>query len=107
MLEYKRKDSSTWLKRTIEDCSVGVFEVDKAGYYIEWQFTIQARNREGKGPVSPVVSAFSGQDAPRFAPKNLRDIKPKARSVEITWDPAINPQPGRGSIDGYRVCETC
>ena len=105
LLSYKRKDSGSWKKQTIFDCSVGVFKVDKAGYYIEWHFKIQVENNLGKGPESPRYSAFSGQDPPKFPPANLRDIKPGTRTVEITWDAVkIDANRGRGSIDGYRVC---
>ena len=103
-LQYKRKDSSEWKKEVITDPTVGLFKVENAGYYIEWEFNIQAKNRKGAGPVSATVSSFSGQDAPKFPPTGLRDITPGPRFVEITWDPVkVDPERGRGSIDGYRV----
>ena len=89
----------------ILDPTVAVFKVANAGYYIEWEFNIQAENRVGPGPVSDTVSSFSGQDAPKFPSTGLRDITPGPRFVEITWDIVkVDPERGRGSIDGYRVC---
>ena len=89
----------------ITDAAIGLFEVANAGYYIEWEFNIQAENNKGPGPVSDTVSSFSGQDAPKFPPTGLRDITPGPRFVQITWNPVkVDPERGRGSIDGYRVC---
>ena len=104
ILQYKRKDS-TWKKEVILDPTVGVSKIANAGYYIEWEFNIQAENRVGPGPVSDTVSSFSGQDAPKSPPTGLRDITSGPRFVEITWNPVkVDPERGRGSIDGYRVC---
>ena len=94
-----------WKKEVITDAAIGLFEVANAGYYIEWEFNIQAENNKGPGPVSDTISSFSGQDAPMFPPTGLRDITPGPRFVEITWNPVkVDPESGRGSIDGYRVC---
>ena len=103
-LQLRRKGSSTeWKKIEIPDPSTSVYKVENAGYYILWEFQIWAHNQKGKGPSSPILTAYSGQDPPDFAPARLRDIVPGPRSVKITWDEVKLKEDKIGSIDNYRV----
>ena len=84
----------------IADPAVDRFNVTNAGYYIEWQFRIQAVNDIGSGDISPIVKAFSGQDPPKDRPEDVTVGTVTARTVELSWQPVTVT---RGSVDGYRV----
>ena len=71
-----------------------------AGYYVLWEFQIQAVNSKGKGPVSPIRKSYSGQDALKDKPTNLKKGEVTARSIDLTWNKVTVE---RGSVDGYRV----
>ena len=77
-----------------------VFNVPDAGYYTLYQFQIQAGNDEGLGPRSPLVTSYSGQNAPDGKPEHLTVETTTARSVKLSWTPVTFPS---GSVDGYRV----
>ena len=84
----------------ITDPTVDVFAIPNPGYYKLWEFQIQAGNKEGMGPKSPVVQSYSGQDPPEGKPGNVQTGSATARTVVLSWQP-VNVT--RGSVDGYKV----
>ena len=101
-LRYRRvRPNGTWNEVTFSDHSVGKFLIPNPGYYTLWEFDIQAGNRQGLGPKSPIVSSYSGQDPPAAArPEDVTVETVSARSVELSWTPA---SASLGSVDGYKV----
>ena len=87
-------------KKIIRDPNVDHYSIPYAGYYQLWEFQITAKNDVGEGPISDVVKSFSGQDAPKSKPENVKIGKVSARSIELSWDRVIV---SRGSVDGYNV----
>ena len=85
----------------LDDPKTERFNVSNAGYYVQWQFQIQAINYIAPGPKSPFVKAFSGQDPPAGRPEDVTVGTVTARSVELSWKLVTVT---RGSVDGYRVC---
>ena len=98
-LWYRRVNSSDEFEVRLE-ASNDSFVVPYAGYYVQWEFQIQAINEVGEGPKSPLVKQFSGQDPPKGKPEDVTVGTITARSVELLWKPVTFT---RGSVDGYRV----
>ena len=90
-----------WKKIIIRDPNEDRFKVPNAGYYIKWEFKIVAENDIDKGPFSDVKWSFSGQNAPKGKPKNVKIGTITARTIELTWD-RVDVE-GPGSVDGYKV----
>lgn len=86
----------------IKDPTIERFKVPNAGYYIKWKFQILARNDVGPGPISDIGVSYSGQDAPKGKPTNVKIGKIFARKIELSWD-RVSIDGKRGSIDGYKV----
>ena len=99
-LWYRKVNSGDALVRVRLDPSRDTFVVPDAGYYVQWEFQIQANNEVGDGPKSPLVKQFSGQDAPTGKPESVTVGTITARSVQLSWQPVTVT---RGSVDGYRV----
>ncbi|XP_068738238.1 fibronectin type III domain-containing protein-like [Montipora capricornis] len=100
-LWYGRVGQVNSLEKTVlDDPKTERFNVPNAGYYILWQFQIQAINDIAPGPKSPFVKAFSGQDPPAGRPEVVTVGTVTARSVELSWKSVTV---SRGSVDGYRI----
>ena len=99
-LWYRRVYSGDALVEVRREASSDSFVVPDAGYYVQWEFQIQAINEVGEGPKSPLVKQFSGQDPPTGKPEDVTVGTITARSVELSWKKVTFT---RGSVDGYRV----
>ena len=99
-LWYRKVNSNDALVEVRREASSDSFVVPDAGYYVQWEFQIQAINEVGEGPKSPLVKQFSGQDPPEGKPEDVTVGTITARSVELSWKPVTIT---RGSVDGYRV----
>lgn len=100
-LWYGRVGQGNSLEETVlDDPKTERFNVPNAGYYVQWQFQIQAINDIAPGPKSPLVKAFSGQDPPTERPEDVTVGTVTARSVELSWKRVTVT---RGSVDGYRI----
>ena len=99
-LWYRRVNPGDALVEVHREASSDSFVVPDAGYYVQWEFQIQAINEVGEGPKSPLVKQFSGQDPPTGKPEDVTVGTITARSVELSWKPVTFT---RGSVDGYRV----
>ena len=99
-LWYRRVYSGDALVEVRREASSDSFVVPDAGYYVQWEFQIQAINEVGEGPKSPLVKQFSGQDPPTGKPEDVAVGAISAGSVELSWKPVTFT---RGSVDGYRV----
>ncbi|XP_068715034.1 hemicentin-1-like [Montipora foliosa] len=100
-LWYGRVGHGNSLEETVlDDPKTERFNIPNAGYYVQWQFQIQAINDIAAGPKSPLVKAFSGQDPPTGRPEDVTVGTVTARSVELSWKPVTVT---RGSVDGYRI----
>ena len=101
-LWYKRVGPGNSLDEIqLDDPKTERFNIPNAGYYVQWQFQIQAINDIAAGPKSPFVKAFSGLDPPAGRPEDVTVGTVTARSVELSWKRVTVT---RGSVDGYRVC---
>ena len=104
-LWYRKRGSADWLpEKKFTDPSIDKFSVPDPGYYIPWEFQIQAENDQGPGPKSPIVWSYSGQDPPKRKPEDVEVGAVTARSVELSWKPVTVDG---GSVDGYRVSWLC
>ncbi|XP_015778144.1 PREDICTED: fibronectin type III domain-containing protein-like isoform X2 [Acropora digitifera] len=99
-LWYRKVNSGDELVEVRCKASNDSFVVPNAGYYVQWEFQIQAINEVGEGPKSPLVKQFSGQDPPTGKPEDITVGTITARSVELSWKPVTFT---RGSVDGYRI----
>jgi len=99
ILKY-RKVNGNWIEEKIGDSNVWVFPVSNPGYYQLWEFTINAGNHEGLGPVSPVIRSYSGQDPPAVQPEDPQVGTVTDSDVTLFWEPVAVKQ---GSVDGYKV----
>ncbi|XP_068713298.1 fibronectin type III domain-containing protein-like [Montipora foliosa] len=100
-LWYGRVGQGNSLEETVlDDPKTERFNVPNAGYYVQWQFQIQAINDIAPGPKSPFVKAFSGQDPPAERPEDVTVGTVTARSVKLSWKLVTVT---RGSVDGYRI----
>lgn len=102
ILNYRKVNGvlRDWFKEKIGDSDVGVFSLSNPGYYQRWEFTINAGNHEGLGPISPVIESYSGQNPPAGKPENSQVGTVTDSSVTLFWEPVVVKQ---GSIDGYKV----
>ena len=102
ILKYRKVNGNLqdWIEEKIGDSKVGVFALSNPGYYQLWEFTIKAGNHEGLGPVSPVVSSYSGQNRPAVKPDSTQVGTVTDSSVILFWEPVVVNQ---GSVDGYKV----
>lgn len=82
----------------ITDPTIGVFKISDPGYFVRWEFQIQAGNDEGLGPRSPFASSYLMQRPPSGRPENVTVETVTARTVELSWRYVST-----GSVDGYRV----
>ncbi|XP_068715039.1 fibronectin type III domain-containing protein-like isoform X4 [Montipora foliosa] len=100
-LWYKRVGpANSLVEIKLDDPKTERFNIPNAGYYVQWEFQIQAINDIAPGPKSPFVKAFSGQDPPAGRPEDVTVGTVTARSVELSWKPVTVT---RGSVDGYRI----
>ncbi|XP_068757845.1 fibronectin type III domain-containing protein-like [Montipora capricornis] len=100
-LWYKRVGpANSLVEIQLDDPKTERFNIPNAGYYVQWEFRIQAINDIAPGPKSPFVKAFSGQDPPAGRPEDVTVGTETARSVELSWKPVTVT---RGSVDGYRI----
>lgn len=102
ILKYRKVNGilTEWMKEKIGDAKVGTFALTNPGYYQLWEFTINAGNHEGLGPVSPVVRSYSGQNPPAVKPNRTQTGTVTDSKVTLIWEPVVVK---RGSIDGYKV----
>lgn len=102
-LKYAKANDSDFGKPVIiKNPEQSRFTVPNPGYYEKWKFQIQAKNDIDFGPLSDIVEAFSGQDAPKGKPTNVKIVKVEARSVQLSWD-RVDIENNRGNVDGYKV----
>ncbi|XP_068713129.1 fibronectin type III domain-containing protein-like [Montipora foliosa] len=100
-LWYKRVGLANSLEEIqLDDPKTERFNIPNAGYYVQWEFQIQAINDIAAGPKSPFAKAFSGQDPPAERPENVTVGTVTERIVELSWKPVTVT---RGSVDGYRI----
>ena len=102
ILKYRRVNGilQDWIEEKIGDSNVGVFALSNPGYYQLWEFTINAGNHEGLGPVSPVIKSYSGQNPPAVKPERTEVGTVTDSNVTLFWEPVVVNQ---GSVDGYKV----
>ena len=102
ILKYRKVNGilQNWIEEKIGDSNVGVFPLPNPGYYQLWEFKINAGNHEGLGPVSPVITSYSGQNPPAVKPENPQVGTVTDSSVTLFWEPVAVKQ---GSVDGYKV----
>ena len=101
LLWYRKRGSDDWLPvERFSDPSIDKFSVPNPGYYVAWEFQIQAGNDQAPGPKSPIVWSYSGQNPPAGRPENVNVVAVSARTVKLTW---TRVTVARGSVDGYRV----
>ena len=99
-LFYKKESDKEMVDVKIPDPANSLFKVPNPGYHELWEFQIQAGNDEAPGDISPIVTAYSGQDPPAGKPQDVTVGTVTARSVELSWQPVTV---SRGSVDGYKV----
>ena len=99
-LFYKKASDREMVDVKIPDPASSLFKVQNPGYHELWEFQIQAGNDEAPGDISPIVTAYSGQDPPAGKPQGVTVGTVTARSVELSWQPVTV---SRGSVDGYKV----
>lgn len=97
-LWYGRFGESLTEAPNITDPTIGVFNISDPGYFVRWEFQIQAGNDEGLGPRSPLASSYLVQDPPSGRAENVTVETVTVRTVELSWRPVST-----GSVDGYRV----
>jgi len=101
LLWYRKRGSADWLpEKKFTDPNIDKFSVLQPGYYVPWEFQIQAVNEHAPGPKSPIEWSYSGQDPPAGRPEDVKVGAVGPRSVELSWKPVTVD---RGSVDGYRV----
>ncbi|KXJ29080.1 uncharacterized protein LOC110252281 [Exaiptasia diaphana] len=96
----KRNNESTWKPWQRSLCDATSIVITNMGTYQLTDIRIQIRNNIGTGPFSPKVTSYSGQPAPRVAPKNLRATGITDNSVSLQWDRVVIIG---GSVDRYVV----
>ena len=103
-LYYRKYGQTTFKLVIIRDPTKDRFTVPKPGYYVKWEFQIVAENYIDKGPSSDIKWSFSGQDAPKGKPENVKMGDVTARTIALFWN-RVNVD-GPGSIDGYNVSQS-
>lgn len=73
-------------------------------YYTEYEVKVQAANREGYGPESPVVTIFSAEDIPHIQPQSLIAKPYNSTAINASWSPiSLTRENIRGKLIGHRL----
>ncbi|KAL2090878.1 hypothetical protein ACEWY4_013141 [Coilia grayii] len=98
-VSWKKKDAEEWesvnttrAKHVIHDTEI----------YEPFHIKVQAINDFGRGPESPVVLGYSGEDYPSAAPANLNVSKIDSTKVNMHWD-TVDPSTVHGEFKEYRL----
>lgn len=80
------------------------FFITGTDYYVKYTIQIQAANSIGFGPKSPDVIAFSGEQVPVGAPRDLDVRITSPNSAYATWTGVPDKrETARGKLLGYKV----
>ncbi|XP_029185936.2 LOW QUALITY PROTEIN: contactin-6-like [Acropora millepora] len=83
---------------------VSTYSVLGVDYYTQFTIQLQAANDIGFGPKSPVVFAYSGEQVPIGAPRDLAIRITSATSAYATWTGVPDTRETiRGKLLGYKV----
>lgn len=98
-VNYRKVGEKLYQKKPVTDLNQTEYAITSPGEYIQYQFYVLSKNKEGYGPdirTEEIKTAYSGRKAPEFAPNNVRVGKITIDNVELYWSPAKD-------ADGYRV----
>lgn len=80
----------------------GEVVIDNLRKYTKYAVSVQAYNRMGRGPPSPDTVAYTAEDVPGSAPRNVQCQSVSSKSIQVSWDQPP-PESQNGLIQGYKV----
>ncbi|XP_066930934.1 contactin-4-like isoform X2 [Clytia hemisphaerica] len=106
IVHYREKGTSYGLiqrKVPKDQHSLKLSFINDDSYYRPYEFQIQAKNKDGYGPMSPVHIAYTGERVPITVPTNLKVKLDDEMNAVALWDEVSKTRNAmRGKFQGYK-----
>ncbi|XP_070559729.1 neuronal cell adhesion molecule-like isoform X2 [Ptychodera flava] len=101
-LRYRKQGETDWEDEVISNWQENRFIVENTPTFQAYDISIQSENSEGPSPQPVLTVGFSGEDAPKGVPTDVKVEVVNSTCLEVTWNP-IKAEDAQGENIQYKV----